>query len=103
MLNRLSSGEPFLIREVTNVIREEQYYGLKLFGGMLIWQRKEDVLEDAETGGWYIIEEVISIARVKVWKDLAFLMKFLHVGWEMTRCGRLLSALPHHTRIPPSW
>lgn len=37
VFNRVGSGALFLIREVINVIKEEGYYGLELFGRMLIW------------------------------------------------------------------
>ena len=45
--NRVGSREPFLLREGTNAIKEERYYGLKLSGGLSIWWRKEDRLK-----GW---------------------------------------------------
>lgn len=51
VFNRVGSGAPFLIREVTNVIKEEGYYGLEPFGRMLIWQLREDGLEGKEAGG----------------------------------------------------
>lgn len=41
---------------------------MRLFGGMLIRQQKEDDLEGKDTGGWSVREEVISVVRVKVWK-----------------------------------
>lgn len=52
VFNRVGRREPFLIREVTKAIKEEQYCGLRLFGRMLIWQQKEDGLEGKETGSW---------------------------------------------------
>lgn len=51
---RVGSREPFLIREEANAIKEEQYDGLKLFGGMLIWQRKTDGWEGREAAGWKV-------------------------------------------------
>lgn len=50
MFNRLGSGETFLIREATLAIKQE--YIMRLFGGMLTKQQKED---DLEARGWGLI------------------------------------------------
>lgn len=82
------------------MIKEEQYYGLKLFGRMSIWQQKEDGLEgkrlEAGSPGGYVNSqgECMEVHLI--------LMKFLHVGQKMTQCGRLSSTVIHNAPIPPS-
>ena len=77
---------------------------MRFFRGMLTRQQKEDDLEGKEAGGWSVGEEVFFNSQGEdIEIDLVFLMKFLHVGREMTWCGRLSSTVLRHPRIPPGW